>query len=73
MKYVLNHSNYADFSVFELQKLPPRSYFIPFPDRAAADAAKLIVSGDIHEAQTRYNKKHEKNRSVSIDGHKDEE
>lgn len=42
MKYVLNHSNYADFSVFELQKLPPRSYFIPFPDRAAADAAKPL-------------------------------
>ena len=39
----------------------------------AADAAKLIVSGDIHEAQTKYNKKHEKNRSVSVDGHKNEE
>lgn len=39
----------------------------------AADAAKLIVSGNISEAQTKYNKKHEKNRSVSVDGHKDEE
>ena len=38
----------------------------------AADAAKLIVSGNIGEAQTKYNKKHEKNKSVSIDGHKDE-
>lgn len=38
----------------------------------AADAAALIVSGNIGEAQSKYNKKHEKNRSVSIDGHKDE-
>ncbi len=38
----------------------------------AADAAVLIVSGNIGEAQSKYNKKHEKNRSVSIDGHKDE-
>ena len=41
MKYVLNHSNYANFSVNEIQKLPPRSYFIPFPDRAGADAADV--------------------------------
>ena len=38
----------------------------------AADAAALIVAGAIGEAQTKYNKKHEKNRSVSIDGHKNE-
>ena len=38
----------------------------------AADAAALIVSGSIGEAQMKYNKKHEKNKSVSIDGHKDE-
>jgi PTH1 family peptidyl-tRNA hydrolase len=37
----------------------------------AADAAILIVQGNIGEAQTRYNKKHEKNSSVSVDGHKD--
>ncbi len=37
----------------------------------AADAAILIVQGNIGEAQTRYNKKHEKNRSVSVDGNKD--
>ena len=37
----------------------------------AADAAILIVQGNIGEAQTKYNKKHEKNRSVSVDGHKD--
>ncbi|MBQ6159906.1 MAG: hypothetical protein IJK24_03055 [Oscillospiraceae bacterium] len=38
MKYTLNQQNYADFSVYELHKLPPRSYFIPYPDRAKADA-----------------------------------
>ena len=41
--------------------------------RHAADAAKLIVAGNIGEAQTKYNKKHEKNKSVSIDGHSKEE
>ena len=38
----------------------------------AANAAALIVSGNIGEAQMKYNKKHEQNRSVSIDGHRDE-
>ena len=38
----------------------------------AADAAALIVEGKINEAQTKYNKKHEKNVSVSIDGHQPE-
>lgn len=38
----------------------------------AADAAALIVSGSIAEAQMKYNKKHEKNQSVSIDGHQKE-
>ena len=37
----------------------------------AADAAILIVQGKIGEAQTQFNKKHEKNRSVSVDGQKD--
>ena len=35
----------------------------------SADAAILIVQGELAEAQMKYNKKHEKNRSVSIDGH----
>ena len=39
MKYRLNQRHYADFSVFEINKLPPRSYFIPFPDREQAEAA----------------------------------
>ena len=39
----------------------------------AADAAAMIVAGNIGDAQSKYNKKHEKNRSVSIDGHKNED
>ena len=39
MKYLLNQSNYCTFSVFEHNKLPGRSYFIPYPSRAEADAA----------------------------------
>ena len=38
MKYQLNTSNYHTFDVFEVNKLPARSYFIPYPDRAGADA-----------------------------------
>lgn len=39
MKYPLNTENYHTFEIFEVNKLPPRSYFIPYPDRAGADAA----------------------------------
>ena len=38
MKYQLNTTNYCDFATFAVNKLPARSYFIPYPDRAAADA-----------------------------------
>ena len=39
MRYRLNKSNYCTFSTFEKNKLPGRSYFIPYPTREAADAA----------------------------------
>ena len=38
MKYRLNTTNYRTFSVFRDRKLPARAYFIPYPDRASADA-----------------------------------
>ena len=38
MIYHLNRSDHTDFSVIERGKLPARSYFIPYPDRAQADA-----------------------------------
>ncbi len=38
MKYTLNTTNYHDFNVIEVNKLPGRSYFIPYPDRVSADA-----------------------------------
>ena len=38
MRYKLDKSNYCDFSVFEKNKLPGRSYFIPYPNRRAAEA-----------------------------------
>lgn len=38
MKYCLNTSNYYDFKTIEVNKLPARSYFIPYPDREKADA-----------------------------------
>ena len=37
MQYKLNTTNYHDFQTYEVNKLPPRSYFIPYPDRVQAD------------------------------------
>lgn len=41
MQYKVNTGNYCDFHVFEVNKLPPRSYFIPYPDRKSADEVNL--------------------------------
>ena len=38
MKYQINTSNYHTFEVFKVNKLPARSYFVPYPDRAEADS-----------------------------------
>lgn len=38
MKYTLNTTNYCDFDTIAVNKLPARSYFIPYPDRKGADA-----------------------------------
>ncbi len=37
MLYRINKTNYCDFNVFEDNRLAPRSYFIPYPDRKSAD------------------------------------
>ncbi len=39
MRYRINKTNYCDFNIFEDNKLAPRSYFIPYPDRKSADEA----------------------------------
>lgn len=39
MKYRINKTNYSDFNTYRINELAPRSYFIPYPDRASADAA----------------------------------
>lgn len=41
MKYTLNRTNYHDFAVYEVNKLPGRSYFIPYPDRSRAEEVSL--------------------------------
>ncbi|MBO5513882.1 MAG: hypothetical protein J5961_04755, partial [Mogibacterium sp.] len=38
MRYRINKTNYCDFDTYEINKLAPRSYFIPYPDRKSADA-----------------------------------
>lgn len=40
MLYQINKENYHRFDIIELNRLPGRSYFIPYPSRAAADAVK---------------------------------
>ena len=40
MKYRINQNNYHTFEIFEVNKLAPRSYFIPYPDKAQADAVE---------------------------------
>lgn len=41
MRYKVDTGNYCNFNVFEVNKLAPRSYFIPYPDRKSADAVGL--------------------------------
>ena len=45
MKYALDHSNYHDFAVYEKNKLPGRSYFVPYPNRPAADSVYKYLGG----------------------------
>lgn len=41
MKYQLNKKNYRKFAIFEDNKLPPRSYFIPFSSELKAASAPI--------------------------------
>ena len=38
MKYHINQNNYHTFEIFEVNKMAPRSYFIPYPSKSKADA-----------------------------------
>ena len=38
MRYEINKTNYYTFETIEVNKLAPRSYFIPYPNRVGADA-----------------------------------
>ncbi len=42
MQYALNQENYHRFDIFEVNKLPPRAYFIPFGSREEAQKADLL-------------------------------
>ncbi len=42
MKYQINQNNFHTFEIFEINKLAPRSYFIPYCDRAQADAVSPL-------------------------------
>ncbi len=41
MLYELDRKNYSTFETFEVNKLPPRAYFIPFENREQAGAVTL--------------------------------
>ena len=50
MRYEINRTNFNDFSVFEINKLPARSYVIPYSDKsvlAKTPFAKERTSSDI--------------------------
>ncbi len=40
MKYRINKTHYCKFETYRINEQTPRSYFIPYPDRASADAAE---------------------------------
>lgn len=42
MKYKIDRENYHDFGVISLNKLPARSYFIPFETKEQADSVTLL-------------------------------
>ena len=41
MDVTVNKSNYSAFDVLEICKLPPRSFFIPYPDAESAEKVSL--------------------------------
>ena len=41
MKYILDRGNYHQFEIMEVNKLPARSYFIPFETRQQADSVNI--------------------------------
>ncbi|MBO7364049.1 MAG: hypothetical protein J6U26_01805, partial [Lachnospiraceae bacterium] len=41
MQYAINPTNYSNFSIYEINKRPERSYFIPYPDKESADRVSL--------------------------------
>ncbi len=41
MLYQLNTTNYCDFAAYEQNKMPGRSYFIPYPTKVQADTVSL--------------------------------
>ena len=42
MRYNINKDNYRTFETFQVNKLPARSYFIPYPDRTQAEAVSPL-------------------------------
>ena len=44
MKYHLKNDNYYTFKTFSKNKLPPRSYFIPFSEKEKALAAEITTA-----------------------------
>ena len=40
MRYAIDKSAYCDAATIEERRLPARSYLVPYPDRASADASE---------------------------------
>lgn len=41
MQYIINQDNYHSFETLAVNRLAPRSYFIPYPDREQAERVSL--------------------------------
>ncbi len=52
MIYSMNKTNYKDFSVVEIGKLPARAYFIPFKSKAQLDSTDFITERYSSDAVT---------------------
>ena len=54
MQYIIDRTHYHRFDIMALNKLPPRSYFIPFSSRekAAAATAEELLGYQMHLMQS---------------------
>ena len=43
MKYIINRANFRQFDIAEINKLPPRAYFIPYETKKALTEQTVLT------------------------------